>query len=182
MTSLRIIVAGAVLTLFVTLAAANWQAASGTAFTTGTPGSVEPTFDPQDPANDGGDGGFTGGFNPTDGRNNIQFTYNGCCTAPPACPAGMQPGVKVTYTVSITTPNGPRSASNSTTCCPATCCKRKVTVTENLGNGGGWGGAATSVSVTALVECMCCNPDGSTPVESPAWPDHEYTTPLILMG
>lgn len=169
---INLMAAIAVVVTFAVNAWGNWQQGGGTAFTVGTQGSVETTFDPTDPTNDGGDNGFTTGFNPNTGRDNVSFAYNGCCTAPPPCPGGMVPGVKVQWTASLATPGGPRTVSGGRTCCPATCCPTNVTITDSATNN--WGGAVTGVSVTGTVDCICCNPDGSEPVDSPEWPDEEF--------
>jgi hypothetical protein len=164
--------------LFVTTALATWQQGGGTAFTVGSPGSVPGTFDPNDPNNNGGDNGFKTGFDPQTGACNVSFSYNGCCTAPPACPGNKVPGVKVQWTAQISTPGaGVRTVSGGKTCCPAQCCPVSVTVTE--GAPGAWGGPATGCSVTATVDCVCCDGDGSEVVDSPDWPDYEYG-PLVL--
>ncbi len=164
------------LVAFSQYAIAVWQQAGGTAVTYGTVGSVPATFDPSDPNNTGGDGGFQGGT--VGGRAALQYEFNGCCTVPPTCPEGFEPGVKVTLSTTRTSAGGSNTTSSTKTCCPQTCCKGTVTVSEP--SPGAWGGPATGCSVSATVECICCQ--GETRATNPTWPDHEYgSTVLTLM-
>jgi len=155
---------------------------AGAVWHVGASNSTKIDVDSNNPPNGNGDDRFKKTWVILNGvQSAVSFSYTACCTQAAAwCPAGQNIGVSAVVTVSITTPNGVATVTLPQEACCTPCCPVNVSAYESITSIGGvqgaaWGGAATSISISALIFCICCDDDNN-------WLTSSSTSDIVPVG